>query len=176
MVWQRLFGENATTKIAACFDTEERMNAVVAALRSRVQLLPDQVRTVRPGEHGFGRKLEPEGIGIVRTAFKVHIILGLVGLVVGFCVWLWFYRSGTEAVVSSPGLSAGAFAFFGIIAGMLLGGLITARPDHDLVIQHVRTGSEAGRWSLVVHPLTPGECDAALRVLAEEGAEVVRSV
>lgn len=176
MAWRRLFGENATTKIAASFGTEERMSAVAVMLRTRVQLLPDQVRTVRPGEHGFGRKLEPEGIGIVRTAFKAHIILGLAGLIVGFLAWLWLYLSGIEAIVSSPGLSVGAFLFFGAIAGMLLGGLVTARPDHVLVIEHVRSASEEGRWSLVIHPLTPRECDAALRILAEEGVESVRSV
>lgn len=176
MTWRRLFGENATTKIAATFDTEERMRVVAAMLRTRVPLLPDQIRAVRPGEHGFGRKLEPEGIGIVRTAFKAHIILGLAGFIVAFLAWLWLYLSGVEAIISSPGLSAGAFTFFGIIAGMLLGGLITARPDHDLVIQRVRTASEEGRWSLVIHPLTPRECDAALRMLAEEEVESVRSI
>jgi hypothetical protein len=152
------------------------MNAVAATLRARVRLLPDQVRAVRPGEQGFGEKLEPEGIGIVRTAFKAHIILGLAGLLVGFIAWLWFYLSGVVAIVSSPGLSVGAFLFFGTILGMLLGGLVTARPDHDLVVQHVRTASETGQWSLVIHPLTPAECDASLSVLAEADVESVRSV
>jgi len=176
MAWQKLFGENATTKIAACFNTEEQMSTVATALRTGAQLLPDQVRTVRPGEHGFGRKLEPEGGGIARTALKAHTILGLAGLVVGFFAWLVLYLSNVTAIVSSPGLSAGAFSFFGAIAGLLLGGLITARPDHLLVIQRVQTASEEGRWSLVIHPLDPRECDAVLRILAEAGVEPVRTV
>ncbi|MBV6274295.1 hypothetical protein KVP09_15480 [Alcaligenaceae bacterium CGII-47] len=176
MAWQALFGEKSTTKLAAVFDTEEQMNGVMAALSAGAQLLPAQIRVVRPGEHDFGRKLEPEGRGIVRTAVRAHIILGLAGLVIGFLVWLMFFLSGVGAIVSSPALSVGAFLFFGVIAGLLLGGLVTARPDHMLVIQHVRTAAEQGNWSLVIHPMTPQQCDAALRILEEAGAQAVRSI
>lgn len=176
MTWQTLFGEQATTKVAASFDTEAQAKTVAEALRDRAQLLPGQVRTVHPGERQFGRKLEPEIRGIARTAVRAHGILGLAGLIVGFVIWLLLYLSGIAAIVSSPGLSALAFLFFGAMAGMLLGGLITARPDHQLLIKHVRTAAETGRWSLVIHPLDPPQCDAVMRVLGEEGAEAVRTV
>ncbi|MCK9508315.1 MAG: hypothetical protein M0Q54_07735 [Pigmentiphaga sp.] len=176
MTWQTLFGEQATTKIAAAFDTEQQAKIVAEALRDRAQLLPGQVRTVRPGERKFGRKLEPESRGIARTAIRAHSLLGLAGLALGFVIWLLLYLSGIAAIVASPGLSALAFLFFGAMAGMLLGGLITARPDHQFFIKHVRTASDEGRWSLVIHPLDPPQCDAVLRVLGEEGAEAVRTV
>jgi hypothetical protein len=176
MTWQKLFGEKATTKIAALFDTEEQLNAVAAALQTRAQLQAGQLRTVRPGEHEIGRKLEPEGRGIARTALRSHIILGSVGLAVGFFAWLALYLSGVVAIASSPGVSLIPFLFFGAIAGLLLGGLITARPDHQLVIQPVKTATEEGRWSLIIHPTDPRQCDVVSRVLEEEGVETVRTV
>ncbi len=176
MVWQKLFGEKATTKIAAFFDTEDQLDTVAATLRARAQLQAGQLRTVRPGEHDFGRKLEPEGRGITRTAIRSHLILGLAGLAVGFIAWLALYLAGVTAIISSPGFGAGAFLFFGAIAGLLLGGLITARPDHQLVIQPVRTASEEGRWSLIVHPTDPQQCDAVMQVLEDQGVEAVRTV
>ena len=176
MTWQTLFGEQATTKIAASFDTEQQAQTVAEALRDRAQLLPGQVRTVRPGERKFGRKLEPEGRGIARTAIRAHSMLGLAGLAVGFVAWLLLFLAGIAAIAPSPGLSALVFLFFGAMAGMLLGGLVTARPDHQFFIKHVRSASDAGRWSLVIHPLDPPQCDAVLRVLEEEGAAAVRTI
>ena len=176
MAFQKLFGEKATTKVAAIFDGEEQMASVAASLQAGTQLRADQIKTVRPTEPDVGRKLEPEGRGIVRTALKAHMILGLAGLAVGFLVWLVLYSAGVIAVVSSPAFSAGVLLFFFAIAGLLLGGLITARPDHQLVIQRVLTASEEGRWSLVIHPASAAQLEATLRVLDAAGVEPIRTV
>jgi len=36
----------------------------------------------------------------------------------------------------------------------LIGGLLTARPDHAWVIATVRRAVRQGRWAVVVHPLS----------------------
>ncbi|NLC34916.1 MAG: hypothetical protein GX772_00440, partial [Alcaligenaceae bacterium] len=80
------------------------------------------------------------------------------------------------AIMSSPYYSAGAIVAFAIVGGLLLGGLITARPDHQIVIQAVDSATKAGRWSLVMHPRDEGQCKSAEAVLVAAQVEKVRSV
>src|SRR3546814_15520454 len=84
------------------------------------------------------------------TALREHRILGLAGAVSGIAAWCLMYAMDLPAIVSSPQASAGAIIFFAAIGGMLLGGLVTARPDHQIVIQRVQEATQAGCWSLVV--------------------------
>ena len=176
MAWQKLFGEQATTKIAAIFETEEVAITASAALHSVSGVQANQLRVIKPHETSYAHKLEPESKGIARTAIRAHLILGAAGVLVGVIVWALLYSSGIPAVESSPVYTASAVIFLTTIAGLLLGGLVTARPDHQLVIQRVQTAVEEGRWSLVVHPRTPEQCEEILAVLAQYEADVIRSV
>ncbi|RTZ40969.1 hypothetical protein EKL30_14845 [Candidimonas sp. SYP-B2681] len=176
MTWQALFGERATTKIAAVFDTEGAACATADSLKDKAGLQSTQVLLVGPDEKEYAKKLEPEPQGIIRTAIRSHLLLGLAGLVAGGLLWMAFYSADIPAIQSSRALSALAFLFFGAVAGLLLGGLLTSRPDHQLVIQRVQTAIDDGHWSLIIHPRNERECDAVMVSLAESGAEIVRSV
>ncbi|MGB3288020.1 MAG: hypothetical protein WBA83_01970 [Burkholderiaceae bacterium] len=176
MAWQGLFGELATTKIAAIFDTESGAASAAATLHSTIGLHTTQLRLIKPYEKGYSRKLEPEPRGIARTAVRAHLILGAAGLLAGAVLWWLLYAFQIPAIVSLPKSSAGAILFFSAIGGMLLGGLVTARPDHQLVIQRVRDATQSGHWSLVVHPRNPSQCDAVMSALQRLGPEIVRSI
>jgi hypothetical protein len=176
MVWHVLFGERATTKIAAIFDSEQGAATVATKLHAGAGLQAAQIRLVKPYEKDYAKKLEPETRGIVRTALRAHLVLGAAGLLLGVAAWTLMYFAGIAAVVSSPIASLIACAVFASIAGMLLGGLVTARPDHQLVIQRVHTATQDGKWSLLVHPRTPKQCDEVMAALSDARAEVVRSI
>ncbi len=176
MNWQKLFGERATTKIAAVFDTKSSALSTADVLKSAIGLQSTQVLLVDPNEKDYAKKLEPEPQGIARTAVRAHAMLGLAGLVAGILVWFALYAADLPAILTSPGLSAMAIIFLGAIAGLLLGGLITSRPDHQLVIQRVKTATEEGRWSLIVHPRNARECDAVMVELTASGADVARTI
>jgi hypothetical protein len=176
MTWQALFGEMATTKIAATFETEAAAASAVATLHSSTGLHTAQLQLIKPYEKEYSKKLEPETRGILRTALRTHLILGAVGAVVGALVWGLLYANGLPTIVSSPQASAVAFVFFSAVGGMLLGGLITSRPDHQIVIQRVQEATQTGRWSLVVHPRNPRQCDAAMAVLKKLDPHMVRSI
>jgi hypothetical protein len=176
MTWQALFGEMATTKIAATFETEAAAASAVATLHSSTGLHTAQLQLIKPYERDYSKKLEPESRGIVRTAVRTHLILGAVGAIVGAMVWGLLYSKGLPTIVSSPQASAVALVFFSAVGGMLLGGLITARPDHQIVIQRVQEATQAGRWSVVVHPRNPRQCEAAMAVLREHDPDLVRSI
>jgi len=176
MAWQALFGEKATTKLAGFFDTQEQLESVSSELRRVSKLQNTQLWVVRPHDSGFERKLEPETLGVARTAVRAHLVLGALGLVAGVVLWAILYALGWPAIRSSPFYSGGAIVAFATVGGMLLGGLVTARPDHQIVIRAVESATQAGRWSLVMHPRDEAQCKSAESVLASAEVETVRSI
>lgn len=176
MAMQALFGEKSTTKLAAFFDAQQELDAVSEELRRVSGLQNPQLLVVRPHDSEFDRKLEPETQGVARTAIRSHLFLGAVGLGFGLILWGVLYAMAIPAIVSSPFYSGGAIVAFSTVAGLLLGGLITSRPDHQVVIQRVDTATKAGRWTLVIHPRDPAQCKSAEDVLEAASIEVVRSV
>lgn len=176
MAWQALFGEKATTKLAGFFDTEQQLETVSSELRRVSGLQNPQLWVVHPYDSNFERKLEPETQGVARTAVKAHLVLGAVGLVLGVALWAVLYALGIPAIQSSPYYSASVIVAFATVAGMLLGGLVTARPDHQLVIRAVEQASKDGRWSLVMHPRDEAQCKSAESVLAAAKVETSRTI
>ncbi|NOV22643.1 riboflavin biosynthesis protein RibA [Cupriavidus necator] len=170
-----LNAEAASTKIAALFDTKLAASSAAERVCYEAHLKRGQVRLVHPYEAHFGRKLEPENDGIVQTALRSHLMMAALGAVIGLAVVGILHRQEIEAVMQSPGLAAGAAIFLGVMFGMLLAGLITARPDHQLVITPVREAVQHGRWAVLVHPTTPQQCNEALRALRNTTAEVLRT-
>lgn len=176
MAWQALFGEKATTKLAGFFDTQDALEKVSADLRQVSGLQNPQLWVVRPHASDFDRRLEPETQGVARTAVRAHLILGAVGLLAGVILWGLLYVLSVPAVVSSPYYSGGAIVAFSTVGGLLLGGLVTSRPDHQIVIQAVDSATKAGRWSLVMHPRDEAQCKSVESVLAAANVETVRSL
>lgn len=171
MIGQALFGERARSKIAAAFDTQQEAEHALESLRTAADFGSGQLQLVAPFEKDYGRKLEPESQGVARTAAKTHLILGPIGLVLGVLVWIVLFAMDMAVIRSSPLVSAIAIIFFMTVAGLLLGGLLTARPDHQRVIQEVRSATEAGKWSVVVHPLSPAQHEVATAALHRQGAD-----
>lgn len=176
MTWQALFAERATTKIAGTFDRQEDAASTIATLKSQTRLKARQLKLIGPNEKRFGTKLEPEGQGIARTAARSHIYMGIAGLVLGIALWVILYASGWNLIRSTPGLSMIPFLLFPTIAGLMLGGLITARPDHSAVITQVRDAVADGKWVVIAHPYSPRQCDDTEAVMKGNAVEVWRSV
>lgn len=176
MTWGALFGERSITKVVGVFEHEKEAVESKEKLKERIGLSGEQLKLVGPDEKRYGRKLEPEGQGIARTAVRAHVIFGVAGLLVGVLIWAAIYALGWDALRSSPGLAAIPILFFSTVGGLMLGGLITARPDHEIIILHVREAVELGKWSLIVHPRTSAQCDQAEEILNETTNAVWRSV
>lgn len=121
----------------------------------------------------FGRSLEPEQRGIFRTLLKTHAITGLGGMVLGLLLYFWLYSAGQPTITSSPLIAFGAIVGFAIAFGLILGGLLTLRPDHVKLIASVRSALAANRWALVLHPVNPAQVQAAKDLLMASGAETL---
>ena len=179
---QGLFGEKSLTKVVGIFDSEAAARAAAVSLAEAARLAPDQVRTLSPhDEHGqrdklLGRKMEPEGRGIVRTLVRAHLVLGALGAAAGVALYAALRASGQPAILASPRLSLAAIVGLACVFGLLLGGLLSLRPDHVKLITDIRTALTAGSWAVVAHPVDATQTQAAVDHFASTGARVLRSL
>jgi hypothetical protein len=83
--------------------------------------------------------------------------------------------SGNAALRGTPGLGFVAFCGFGITFGLMLGGVLSLRPDHGRVIGLIRRGLQRGNWAVVAHPRFSEQTHQAVASLKSGSLRVVRS-
>lgn len=167
-----LSGEVSNSKLAAVFDSATAARDAAAALVAAVGLQPAQVKVIEPGEPDANIKLEPEGGGIWRTIVRAHLWLGVLGAVLGavaFGIMVWL---GVPFVARSPVAASLVTIAFGAVGGLLFGGLVSIRPDHDRYVQATHDAMDAHRTTVVVHALSHEQQSRAREFLAGRGAEV----
>ncbi|MBX3724520.1 MAG: hypothetical protein KF823_01205 [Xanthomonadales bacterium] len=169
-------GEASNSKLVAVFDHQESARAAAASAVARLSLQQAQVRVLAPGATDVGIQLEPEGGGIRRTIVVAHVWLGLAGMVAGGLLFVLLIVGGVAFVVESPWAAGLAMVGFGGIAGLLLGGLVSLRPDHDPYIHATRDALAAGRTAVVVHALSARQRTAAAECLAALGGKVTQTL
>lgn len=145
------FGEKYLTKVAAVFDDGEQARAAAERVGRDANIASDQIRVLRPDDPAMSRKLEPETRGIARTLARAHITLGAAGLLLGLGIAFVLVALDVTLFTWNPLYTVIVFGFFGAIAGLLLGGLVSLRPDHDRLITWVRASAREGQWFVLVH-------------------------
>ncbi|MBJ6979359.1 hypothetical protein [Luteimonas sp. MC1895] len=171
-----LTGEVSNSKLAAVFDSAAAARDAASALLSEAGLQPQQVKVIAPDEPDANIKLEPEGKGIWRTILVAHVKLGILGAILGaiaFGIMMW---AGLPFVTRSPVAAGLATVFFATIGGLLLGGLVSIRPDHDRYVHATHEAMEARRTTVVVHALSRDEQQRAKDLLAGRGGEVTATL
>lgn len=152
-----VLGEQFPAKVGAVFKDAATAREAARHLVDDDSFSGDQVRIVEPGDKSLSSKVEPETRGVARTTVKAHVTTGIVGLVAGLIVVSVLELLGVQFIEWSPSYSYGVGALFGAVLGMLVGGLITLRPDHDPLIMKVKKAARHGGWSVVVHAHDHGE-------------------
>ena len=171
-----LTGEVSDSKLAAVFATRRAAQEAADALVAASDLQAAQVKVIRPDSADVAIKLEPEGGGIWRTIVIAHAKLGVVGAVLGLVAFGILYAIGLPFVVRSPIAAVSVLLAFGATAGLMLGGLVALRPDHDRYVQATRDAMEEGRSTVVVHALSGEQQDAAAQFLSDRGGEVTKTL
>ena len=85
-------------------------------------------------------------------------------------------QMGVPFIVQSPIASAVVLLAFSTFGGMMLGGLVSLRPDHDRYIQATRDAMRAGDTTVVVHAFSREQRDEAASLLRERGADVTSTL
>ncbi len=167
-----LTGEVSNSKLAAVFDTAAAAREAAEGLVQALALHPTQVKVVTPDEPDAAIKLEPEGRGIWRTIVVAHIRMGLFGAAAGaiaFAIMMW---AALPFVVQSPVAAALVTIAFGGVGGLMLGGLIAMRPDHDRYVDAARSAIDAHRTTVLVHARSKDEQQRARELLTARGGAV----
>lgn len=171
-----VLGEASGSKVAAVFAGEAQARDVAAALREALSLGDAQVQVLTPRDRRPGRKLEPESHGIFRTMLRAHAWMGALGLAAGAALFGVLWAVGVPLVANSPMLAAIAILPLSGMLGLMLGGLVTLRPDHDPYIVQVLEALGEGRCAVVVHAFDHAQYEGAVRRLGEAGGEVVGTI
>ncbi|MEN1927338.1 hypothetical protein [Luteimonas qiangzhengi] len=171
-----LTGEVSDSKVAAIFDSESNARSCARQLRDALRLRQSQVQVITRHDRHPGRKMEPEGRGIFRTIITAHAKLGVAGLVLGVLVFALLYASGLELVTASPRFAAALIIGYGGVFGLMAGGLVSLRPDHDPYIEKVREALAEGRSAVVVHAFNANQRDAAQDGLDKAGGDTIRTL
>lgn len=171
-----LSGERSASKVAVIVAAEASARTIAGSLRRDLGMAERQVVVVTPRTTRVGRALEPESRGILNTILIAHYKLGIVGLMAGILLFAVLYGLGVEAVTRSPGLAIAVIASFGIVFGLMAGGFVALRPDHDPYVQAVLAALEDGQCAVVVHALDDAERDRAVEWLSRFGQDVIKTL
>lgn len=171
-----LSGERSASKAALVVADETSARTIAADIQRELGLTDRQVVVMTPHSRRVGRALEPESRGILNTILVAHYKLGIVGLVAGILVFAILYGFGIEAVTRSPGLAIAVVASFGIVFGLMAGGLVALRPDHDPYLQGVITALEEGQCAVVIHSFDDAEHERAVEWLSRFGQDVIKTL
>ena len=169
-------GEVSNHKLAAVFDSAATARDAAAALAEAVGLEPAQVQVIAPDEPRADAKLEPESRGIWHTIVLAHLRLGILGAIAGAVVFGLLFWLGVRFIVSSPWAAGPVLVGFGALAGLLLGGLVSLRPDHDRYIQATHEAMEERRTTVLVHAFSSEQQGAAAEFLAGRGGDVTKTL
>jgi len=169
-------GELSNSKVAAVFPLEAAARQAAQGVAAALELGAAQVQVIAPTERHPGRKLEPESSGIFRTIVVAHVRLGIVGAVVGLLVFARLHAKGLPFIVNSPVAAALVLLFFGTVAGLMFGGLVALRPDHDRYVQATRDAMDAGSTTVVVHAFSAAQAHQAADFLRAQGGDVTSTL
>lgn len=168
--------EVSNHKVAAVFPDAGVARQAAAAVASTLALGASQVQLIRPDEPHPGRKLEPESRGIWHTIVVAHVKLGIVGAIAGAVLFGVLYAMALPFIVNSAVAALLVLVFFGAVAGLMLGGLVSLRPDHDRYVEATREAMEEGRTTVVVHAFSVEQRAQAADFLRARGGDVTSTL
>jgi hypothetical protein len=168
-------GEHYPARVAAVFDSGEEANRAAEHLVRDTDLARQQVRVIDPTEPSIGHKVEPEKRGIWRTLVRSHLALGLAGLMIGLAVAAVLRIAAFPIVASQPMMVTVSLGVFGLVLGLLAGGLVTLRPDHSRVYLMASDAARARDWVVVALATGTAQRKHARDVLSQYSDDVVQS-
>lgn len=168
-------GEASNHKLAAVFETADGAESARRTLGDETDLESDQLVVLEPGSERANRALLPESHGIWRTLVRSHIVLGIAGAVAGVLLFFALDAAGVAFVSDNPLAALGLFVLVLTLFGLMLGGLVTLRPDQVPYIRVAREALQAGHTVLVVHARSERELGDARSLLARPALKAVRT-
>lgn len=157
--------EKHPTKVGAIFNSEDKAQTAFSALHKSGDFIKSEIKLIPPYDSGYDKKLEPEDKKLGQTLLKSHLILALVGIVVGIFIASLLLLSGPiflQEYIVATYLSISMLCAF---IGLLIAGVISIRPDHDHLINKVRKASQKGQWAVIAHTNSRDKMEKAKEIM-----------
>lgn len=169
-------GETFDHKIAAIFASETEALDAAESIRSHTTLRDAQVFIISPHDPHSGKALEPEDRGIWRTLVRSHIWLGIAGAAAGLILFGFLMAADIRFVVANAVTAMFITIVFGATTGMMLGGLITLRPDHMPYLMKTQAALKEGKYVVAVHATSSEQQQEAEKLLNTGEGETTQSL
>jgi hypothetical protein len=166
-------GERTPNLVAAGFDSVLDARSAARSVR-RDGRIKARVSVVMSRDQNRSDTLAPDSVGIWKTLVRSHVVLGGLGAITGLMASVWL-MAFWPAAASSPWLSMLFIGSIGLFSGLMMGGLLTLRPDHGLVADRVSEWLSEGRVAVIVHPVDEATTRRVFDALTTAGATPVRS-
>jgi hypothetical protein len=100
-----------------------------------------------------------------KALIRWHVLLGAAGLLLGVLLWLFAWYAESTLVMVMPMLMLFIAASFGAVAGLLLGGLLAARPTKGWLAAAAQDDARRGDFPVVVHATDRKQARRAREIL-----------
>ncbi|MCL5042574.1 MAG: hypothetical protein M1440_08980 [Gammaproteobacteria bacterium] len=169
-------GEQFDHKVAGIFTSSSQANTAAESVRDTLKLEQRQVIVVNPDDAHPGRELEPDTSGILRTMIRSHLWLGGLGALAGLLLFIVTYSAGVGFVTANAVPAAALFIVFSAVIGLLLGGLVSMRPDHMPYLVKAQAALKEGKSVVTIHAASLKQMQAASDELEKHSGQVVSSL
>ncbi len=168
-------GEQSNHKLAAVFSDANESIEASRRLAAGTSLNLDQIDVLDPASDQQHRRLLPESRGIWQTVLRSHLLLGLFGAVLGLGLFAILFFGGVPFVADNPLLSVLVFVHVFTLFGLMVGGLVSLRPDQVPYVRAARKALKSGQSVLLVHAESIDELDEAKSFLEQPALKAVRT-
>ncbi len=172
----RIISERFPHMVSAVFPDAGRARDAASALATKGGFSSEQIDVVDPNDPLLASKVETESGAIFSTILRSHAVLAIIGALLGLILAALLIGAGFDFARTRPGWVYGILAVIGAVIGMLAAGLVSIRPDHELVIVEARDASEHDEWTVVVHARNEDEKHRADELLEHYSGEVAESL
>lgn len=169
-------GEQSNHKLAAVFSDASEAGEACRRLADETSLDRDRIDVLDSASENQHRRLLPESHGIWQTVLRSHLVLGLVGATLGLALFAILFLGGVPFVADNPLLSVLVFVHVFTLFGLMVGGLVSLRPDQVPYVRAARRALESGQSVLLVHAESADELDEARAFLQQPAQKTVRTI
>lgn len=158
--------------IAGSFASRADAEHSLVQLTQRLPLADDQVTLIAPDSTAVARKVDtevtPPARKVRRSLVRWHLIMGAFGMLAGLLLAAVLTALDIALFSSSPGYAFFVAALFGLMLGLLAGGLISLRPTQGVVAARVKDDVKSGAWAVLAHARDRNQQNAMRAVLSEK--------
>lgn len=167
---------NGELQVAAVFPSKQSLQDAMTSIKDEASVEPSQMEIIEAGDPKMSEKLERNSASIGKSMWSSHLLLGSLGLVVGFIAAFLLTQFGPALTQQNPLFTFIALISPGLFIGLFVAGLLGLRPDRNELIQTVRHAVRYGEVALVVNLKKSQSSSKVSQLLKQHTDSVVESI